>query len=42
MDGTSLQFLHPNAAETAATAGAEEKTRRPTPSPAKTEEERAT
>ena len=29
-DGTSLQSLHPNAAETAATTCAEEKTRRPT------------
>jgi len=37
-DGTSLQSLHPNAAETTATTGAEEKTRRPTPGPAKTEE----
>jgi len=36
-DGTSLQSLHHNAAETAA---AEEKTRRPTSGPAKTEEER--
>jgi len=39
-DGTSLHSLHHNAAETAATTGAEEKTRRPTPGPAKTEEER--
>jgi len=39
-DGTTLQSLHHNAAETTATTGAEEKTRRPTPSPAKTEEER--
>jgi len=39
-DGTSLYSLHPNAAETTATTGAKEKTRRPTPGPAKTEEER--
>jgi len=39
-DGTSLQSLHHNAAETTAITGAEKKTRRPTPGPAKTEEER--
>jgi hypothetical protein len=40
MDGTSLQSLHPNAAATAAATDAEEKTRRPTPGLAKTEEEK--
>ena len=35
--GGQRQSLHPNAAETAATTGAEEKTRRPTPAAPTTE-----